>query len=500
MYHNDKNINKLFLYLKYILSIFFIVFFIEKSFGKNPQLSEMVSLIDGLTNSEVEQLTQSLEEYFQPLIEKEMLDTNILKSIGSIVSAGIFEQAPFNTIAEVAVKAYKAEINGAPSKYVEDLALIGFSFPLTQNQLEMAAKSIKKLIVNGIEPLVIEELISYGIYNGWKGNTIYTVCNGILTGVSDDLEARKLALSFIIGVDQEINEKEVDVIIKENIQFLKTIEQQPQEESNRRNLAYQYLQSALQQGIPRQIVEEIYITATYEKWSADATKAIFEGLINGHKMGLTTEKLAIALLVRMAQGLEKIKPEKMVKQEIEYVKQLEKERLRLINSDNKKYKRKLEPVYQYQLSNIQPEKPEKISQQKPITYYPVTTRNTINEQLMWQTIREFLGPPPTPYRWGGNSRRGIDCSGFTKAVYQYQGIRLPRNSRQQAQTGIFVRDQLKFGDLIFFSKYFNKHITHVGIYIGNGNFVHSSCTKGVTISSLNQRYYRVRYRYAKRIV
>ena len=119
---------------------------------------------------------------------------------------------------------------------------------------------------------------------------------------------------------------------------------------------------------------------------------------------------------------------------------------------------------------------------------------------MWQTIREFLGPPTTPYRWGGTSKRGIDCSGFTQAVYRQQRLYLPRTSRQQAQVGIIVRDQLKFGDLVFFSKYFNSYITHVGIYIGNSNFVHSSSTKGVTISSLNKRYYRARFRYAKRVV
>ena len=497
MYQNERIYKK---YLTFIFSILFVLLTIGKVHSSGSQLREAVSSIEGLSAIEVEQLSHLLEEKFLPLTKKGDLNTSVLDSIRNIISAGIFEQASFNTIADVAAKAYQSEINGAPSMYVEDLALIGFSNPLTQNQLEMAAKSIEKLINNGIEPLVIEELISYGIYNGWKGSTIYAVSDGILTGVSVGLEARKLALSFIISIDQERNKKDVNEIIGENIQFLKTVEKQPPQETNRRELAYQYLQNALTQNIPRQVGEEIYFTAIEEKWPTDAIKAVFNGLIKGHKMGLTTDKLAIAFIVRIAQGLGDVSPENMVEHEIEYIKQLEEKRLTLIKSDHKKHKRELKPINQYQHSYIQPKKAEEKKQKTAITYYPTTTRRTLNEGLMKQTIWEFLGPPTTPYRWGGSSRRGIDCSGFSQAIYRAQGIYLPRTSRQQVQVGILVRDQLMFGDLVFFSKYFNNYITHVGIYIGNSKFVHSSGTKGVTISSLNQKYYRARYRGAKRII
>jgi cell wall-associated NlpC family hydrolase len=117
---------------------------------------------------------------------------------------------------------------------------------------------------------------------------------------------------------------------------------------------------------------------------------------------------------------------------------------------------------------------------------------------MIESIRSYLG---TPYRWGGNSRYGIDCSGFTQAVYREQGIYIPRVSRQQFQIGKpIASENLQFGDLVFFNKYGYGTISHVGIYIGNGQFVHATTREGVAVSSFNKRYYRIRYVGAKRLV
>ena len=85
-------------------------------------------------------------------------------------------------------------------------------------------------------------------------------------------------------------------------------------------------------------------------------------------------------------------------------------------------------------------------------------------------------------------------------VYREQGIWLPRTSKQQYQVGKQVLSNLQFGDLLFFSKYGPAYqVTHVGIFIGGDKFVHSSASRGVTISSMNKRYYRTRLKGAKRI-
>ncbi len=108
----------------------------------------------------------------------------------------------------------------------------------------------------------------------------------------------------------------------------------------------------------------------------------------------------------------------------------------------------------------------------------------------------------TPYVFGGNSPSfGLDCSSFTMYVYKKLGINLPRTARAQFNTGIPVDlKHLKVGDLVFFRTY-ARYPSHVGIYIGNGKFIHfSSMFHGLAISSLNNRYFRKRFIGARRVL
>ena len=112
----------------------------------------------------------------------------------------------------------------------------------------------------------------------------------------------------------------------------------------------------------------------------------------------------------------------------------------------------------------------------------------------------------TPYRFGGMTRSGIDCSAFVLSVYgSATGINLPRISSAQAQEGERVeREELEKGDLLFFQTR-GSRISHVGIVQditpeGEIKFIHASTSKGVTISSLNEKYWGARYRFAKRIL
>lgn len=115
-------------------------------------------------------------------------------------------------------------------------------------------------------------------------------------------------------------------------------------------------------------------------------------------------------------------------------------------------------------------------------------------------IRIAMACRGTHYVRGGTSRGGFDCSGFTRYVYAKYGVALPHSSAAQAGRGTAVsRGELKPGDLVFFQTY-RRGISHVGIYIGNGNFVHAASRgRGVTVDALDSAYYASRYRGARRV-
>lgn len=109
------------------------------------------------------------------------------------------------------------------------------------------------------------------------------------------------------------------------------------------------------------------------------------------------------------------------------------------------------------------------------------------------TVRRFIG---VPYRWGGEDRHnGFDCSGLTMVSYRLNGLNLPRNSRMQFKAGRYVSQRnLQQGDLVFFATKGGKRVTHVGMYIGDGNFIHAPRTgKTVRVASLATKFFKKTY-------
>lgn len=139
-------------------------------------------------------------------------------------------------------------------------------------------------------------------------------------------------------------------------------------------------------------------------------------------------------------------------------------------------------------------------------YITITTEpdatETASSDLGAQIVayaEEYLG---TPYVLGGNGPNQFDCSGFTKYVYSHFGYTLNRTASDQLQNGVSVsKDELQPGDLVFFKYRTSKPVSHVGIYIGNGEFIHASTNRYVVqIDQMESGHYANVYVYARRII
>lgn len=124
-----------------------------------------------------------------------------------------------------------------------------------------------------------------------------------------------------------------------------------------------------------------------------------------------------------------------------------------------------------------------------------STQETTNQLI--STAKSFLG---VPYKWGGTTPAGFDCSGYTQYVFASQNITLPRVSIDQYRAGTPVAfNDLIPGDLVFFTLVSGKQVSHVGIYLGDNQFISATSSKGIAIYSFTP-YWANAYVGAKRVL
>jgi len=661
------------------LAVFLATPSLIRAASPSDQLVRMLRSIDGLTEAEVGQFSKALLDAFaKEITEGKPLSPEFVETVKSVVETGRFNELEPEPVASCAHKVYQARQMDGPEAELIDLSEILFVQPdVGLPELLAASKALNRFRLSTVPEEVYTEVIYHGLERYWKPQELEQVSLGLIHAVRNGLTPRRIALAMIIRVDQGLGDVPPSKMVEEEIDYVRSLEPQrwrgsdrmegstlsawELEEKKRQEAAYQGTDKAMAAEVPEQVAQELAYAAIERNWSIPEIHSVFDGMIRGQGIGLTPEKLAIAMIIRVDQGLQGVPPATMVDQEIAFVsgieadklaalkkaraeaearreqelrdarrleedaerkaeevrrlqlelerlgqeqeqkkkeaerqklteerrrqeeekeqvrirqeleakrqqeliearkrrkeaerksreeleKQREVERLRIAEErrireeaqrkreeERKKLeeKRKKKEEERIQAERVLEQQEKRIREQieqvraerekaateaeaarrkamtsselKPFSAQQGKLVGAASADIIRTSVQSFINPPPsTPYRWGGTSRKGVDCSGFTQIVYKEQEIQIPRVSRQQATVGKPIdTEKLKFGDLVFFNKTGKGEITHVGMYYGNGTFAHSSCSKGVTISKFfNNTYFWKRYVCARRI-
>lgn len=157
-----------------------------------------------------------------------------------------------------------------------------------------------------------------------------------------------------------------------------------------------------------------------------------------------------------------------------------------------------EPSVRYSSAPPKPVADHRVTHTEPEPSDSRRDVSPVDVALMQRIVDGYIG---VPYRSGGFGRLGVDCSGLVYAVYRdYDGLHLPPNTRKLFdQLSRVSYRNLECGDLVFFSLG-GEYVSHVGIYVGDGRFVHASRSQGVMVSAMSEDYYRNSYVGARRVL
>lgn len=145
---------------------------------------------------------------------------------------------------------------------------------------------------------------------------------------------------------------------------------------------------------------------------------------------------------------------------------------------------------------VQPTQPV-VNPTPPVVTPPVTSTPTLTGTQAEKVVQAAFSVLNAPYKWGGSTPEGFDCSGFIYYVYNQAGIAIPRTNSKGMDMRSYELDQPQVGDLVFFANTYTTGISHVGIYIGDNKFIHAG-SQGITVTSLDNAYWKKHFDSYKR--
>ncbi len=413
------------------------------------------------------------------------LSPEFMKIMEGVVKRTDFDNISEEKTAEIIGLVFESYKKGAPLEYLDEIFDVAYAKTISVDSLTAAAKALQEFHHSDVPQEIAEEFVYHSLEDAWDPAAMPILTRGMIYGVDRGLTPQRTALIIMLDVDQgALRSKSPDQLVLDAIKLvrekepgkwkpLKSSEREMAEKQEQRRklevLERQAEETKRRQEADRAKAEEALNHAREEKENA-ARASEQERIVRQIEAALKASRENILKYQTMQKGLD----EDLALQQEE----LEREKL--------KRDQEREAERQQQV----------VAMQRNIAVTAKSGR--LDVVKLYAAVDRYIG---TPYRYGGDSDAGIDCSAFTRRVYRVENVELPRSSIDQSLVGFGIGSAImKPGDLVFFDPSITGRISHVGVYLGNGVFAHASSSKGVTKSNIHEKYYAKRFVRANRIL
>lgn len=456
-------------------------FFPTLSFSAPADADKLKTLLDSeCTNLKKDKLFNLLEKKFSSEIEKG-LSPDLLKIMEGVIKRTDFDGIKEEKTVEIVGLVHDAFKKGAPLEYLDQIFDVAYVKTITMDQLYAAANALKEFNDSDIPQEIYEEFVYKSIEDKWDPFAVPVLARGLIYGVDRGLTPQRVALSIMIDLEKgELKKKGAEQLVLDAIKFVRKIEPEkwkPLSEAEKA-LAMRREKKRELERVKRE-TEAKKAEAEKERQKAEEE---LKRIAEAGRLKAEEEKRARELQDKMNVKENEVRKYKEELAQVgdaigDLIEEIERKEDEKRTARNEGRRKELDIVKQ---------KIEEFG----LSAVPGSDK-------LYAAVDKYLG---IPYRYGGDSESGIDCSAFTRRVYRELGTELPRTSREQAKVGNTVDGgSMQLGDLVFFDTSIIGDISHVGVYLDNDTFAHASSSNGVTKSSLKERYYSKRFVKGNRI-
>lgn len=461
------------------------------------------------------------------------LRPELLKIMEGVIKRTDFDGIPEKKSYEIIRLVYDAYKKGAPLEYLDQIFDVAYSKDVSAPQLFAAANALKELHDSEVPQEIYEEFAYHSMEEKWPPDAVPVLAKGLIYGVDRGLTPQRVALAILVDVDQDgLKKKSAEALVSEAIRSVRAVEPEKWKEAGgaeKNMMKFMEEQKELeklkqeaekvnqrQQELERQRTEmeararlEAETTRRREQEierqrSEMEAKARLEGETDKQRqLELERQQSVMEKKARLAEDARQRAERDNLVREAEAARKKNAEMMRRYLAEQKELQRRTEQE-RHALEQERQKKRAAREERKEKEFDILDSQlsehgrhGSVDRAKLYNAVDGYIG---IPYRFGGDSENGIDCSAFTRRVYRKIGLELPRTAREQARVGSAVMaDNLQSGDLLFFDTSIMGTISHVGVYLDSSTFAHASKSKGVTKSSIKERYYVKRYVRANRI-